>query len=111
MWRSVFLMLLSSASLAATDPETGLEIAPGYELVRAHCVVCHSSRLVTQAGLSRERWKASIRYMQQNHNLWPLGNQEDVILDYLAANYGPGKEVAESPGKEAVKRRKKLPYF
>jgi hypothetical protein len=30
-----------------------------------------------------------IRWMQDTQGLWPLGEDEDLVLDYLAANYGP----------------------
>ena len=30
-----------------------------------------------------------IRWMQETQGLWPLGEDEDRVLNYLAANYGP----------------------
>ncbi len=72
-----------------TDAKTGLVMAPGFELVSTQCVVCHSARLITQNRADREGWLAMIRWMQETQGLWPLGEQESVVLDYLAANYGP----------------------
>jgi hypothetical protein len=74
---------------AATDPTTGLVIAPGYEQVKAQCTTCHSGRLVAQNRADRDGWLQMIRWMQDTQNLWPLGEAEPVILDYLAENYGP----------------------
>lgn len=82
--------LIGAISHAAeTDPKTGLAIAPGYEVVSVHCTVCHSARLVTQNRASREGWLSMIRWMQDSQGLWPLGEQEALVLDYLSDNYGP----------------------
>ena len=104
-YRPLILLLLlhSSAAGGETDPDSGLVVADGWEVVKANCLACHSAALVTQQRLSRAGWEASIRYMQANHNLWPLGESEPGILDYLASHYGP------SPG--AAPRRGNLPYF
>lgn len=74
---------------AKTDPTTGLVIAPGFEQVKAQCTACHSGRLVAQNRADRDGWLQMIRWMQDTQNLWPLGEAEPVILDYLAENYGP----------------------
>jgi hypothetical protein len=74
---------------AEIDPATGLVIAPGYQQVKAQCTACHSGRLVAQNRADRDGWRQMIRWMQDSQNLWPLGEAEPVILDYLAANYGP----------------------
>ncbi len=68
---------------------TGLVVAEGFEQVRATCTACHSAKLVTQNRATRQGWKEMIRWMQETQGLWQLGEQEDVILDYLAANYAP----------------------
>ena len=69
------------------DPTTGLVIDNGLDMVRAHCTGCHSTKLVTQYGASREGWLDKIRWMQRTQNLWDLGEAEPVILDYLAKHY------------------------
>jgi hypothetical protein len=71
------------------DPITGFVIAEHYEIVRAHCVACHSAKLVTQNRMTRENWLTTIRWMQKSQGLWPLGAQEPKILDYLESNYSP----------------------
>lgn len=68
---------------------TGLAIGDGFEQVKATCLACHSSKLITQNRADREGWKKMIRWMQETQNLWDLGPNEDVILDYLAAHYSP----------------------
>jgi len=85
------LLCLAAASAAATelDEKTGLVLAPGFEVVSVQCTVCHSARLITQNRSSREGWLAMIRWMQDTQGLWPLGGNEDLVLNYLAGNYGP----------------------
>jgi len=69
--------------------ETGLIAAEGWETVRATCTACHSAKLVTQNKATREGWKSMIRWMQETQGLWELGDQEAIILDYLAEHYAP----------------------
>ncbi|MBN3519091.1 hypothetical protein JYB62_03670 [Algoriphagus lutimaris] len=71
------------------DVETGLVKGDGFELVKANCTSCHSSALILQNRFTREGWKVKIEWMQETQGLWDLGNNESLILDYLAANYAP----------------------
>ncbi len=84
-----FALSLRPASAADIDPVSGLVIASGFDEVKAQCTACHSGRLVAQNRADRAGWLQMIRWMQDTQNLWPLGEAEPVILDYLAANYGP----------------------
>ena len=47
----------------------------------------HSAKLVTQNRMSAERWNATIRWMQETQNLWDLGDQQEIIVNYLVTNY------------------------
>ncbi len=82
---------LSSSVEGDEDPvfDNSIVIAEGHEAVRQHCAPCHSLLLVAQNRNSRDGWAALIDWMQETQNLWDLGEQEPVILDYLAAHYGP----------------------
>lgn len=73
------------------DKDTGFVVDTGFELVKAHCTGCHSSALVIQNRMSRDTWLDTIRWMQKTQGLWPLGESEKVILDYLAKHYSPTK--------------------
>jgi len=68
---------------------TGLVYAEGFDVVRATCTACHSAQLVTQNRASREGWANMIDWMQETQGLWDLGEQEPIILDYLATYYAP----------------------
>jgi hypothetical protein len=95
----VSLMLLAERGKAVeTDEATGLAIAPGWELVRAHCGGCHSHRLVTNQRADRQTWLDVIRWMQATQNLWQFdAATENSILDYLAANYPPQPNRRRAP--------------
>jgi len=68
---------------------TGLKEDEGLMTVVTHCTACHSAQLVMQNRMSKERWNATIRWMQETQNLWPLGDSQEVIVNYLVRNYPP----------------------
>ena len=72
----------------ASDGPGGLVAEQGWELVRANCSSCHSIQLVTQNRMSATSWQHTIRWMQEKHNLWDLGENETAIITYLAEHYG-----------------------
>lgn len=71
---------------------TGFADGEGLMTVVANCTACHSAKLVTQNRMTREGWEQTIRWMQKTQNLWDLGPNEAVILDYLATHYAPEKK-------------------
>lgn len=68
---------------------TGLIDAEGLMTVVNNCTNCHSSKLVTQNRMTAERWNETIKWMQETQNLWDLGRNQEVIVNYLVANYPP----------------------
>ena len=68
---------------------TGLIVDDGFIQVKASCTSCHSANLITQNRADRKGWEKMIRWMQETQNLWDLGPNEPLILDYLAKNYAP----------------------
>lgn len=66
---------------------TGFIEANGLMETVNNCTNCHSSELVIQNRMSKERWVATIRWMQETQNLWDLGGNEEIIIDYLVTNY------------------------
>ena len=92
------LLFSAGANAGETDETTGLVIAPGWELVRAHCGGCHSHRLVTNQRADRQTWLDILRWMQATQNLWQFDEEtENAILDYLAANYPPQPNRRRAP--------------
>ncbi len=68
---------------------TGLLDGKGLQEVINNCTSCHSAKLITQNRMNRDRWLATIRWMQETQNLHQLGENENLILDYLAEKYSP----------------------
>ena len=95
MKKFTFLIVLLASSLQATDElpakhqASGLIMGQNWQFVQAHCTACHSTAIITQNRMSRDSWQESIRWMQKKNGLWPLGDSEKLILDYLAKYYGP----------------------
>lgn len=68
---------------------TGLIDADGLMTVVNNCTNCHSAKLVTQNRMTAERWDATIKWMQETQNLWDLGGNQEIIVNYLVTNYPP----------------------
>lgn len=82
------LVLLAALAAPATDPDSGLINAPGWQLVRAHCGACHALTLVEQQRGDRRFWDTIIDRMQRDHGLWTIpAEQRRRIVDYLAEHY------------------------
>ncbi len=79
----------------STEISNGIHIPTGMiadtgcaEVVR-NCGACHSLDLVKQNRQTKDGWKHIILWMQETQKLWDLGPQEEIIVHYLAKNYGP----------------------
>lgn len=68
---------------------TGLVEGVGLREVVINCTTCHSSKLIMQNRMGEEQWNATIRWMQQTQGLWPLGENQKIIVAYLVKNYPP----------------------
>ena len=85
--------MLGDQSISSNEIENGIHVRTGLKdgeglmTVVAHCTACHSAQLVIQNRMSKERWNATIRWMQETQNLWDLGESQEVIVDYLVKNY------------------------
>ncbi len=69
--------------------KTGFIDDTGLMTVVNNCTNCHSSKLVIQNRMNADRWNATIVWMQETQNLWELGDNQKVIVDYLVKNYPP----------------------
>lgn len=76
---------------------TGLKEGEGLQLVIQNCTSCHSPKLISQNRMDIAGWKSTIRWMQETQNLWDLGENEEKILNYLAAQYPPQKKGRRAP--------------
>jgi hypothetical protein len=82
----------------AIDPLSGLKMAPGWEVVRASCITCHSAKQFLQQRGTRQTWDHVIDWMQERGGLLPLDKEtRNTILDYLEVNHGPGESFRRPP--------------
>ena len=66
---------------------TGLKEGEGLMTVIGHCTACHSAQLIIQNRMNEEGWNTTIRWMQETQNLWELGDNQEIIVNYLVKNY------------------------
>ncbi len=70
----------------------GLPPGEGRDEVFWLCGPCHSIRLVTQQGLSRETWEEVLVFMVEEEEMAELDPEDEkLVLDYLAKFYGPDR--------------------
>lgn len=79
---------------------TGLKDAKGLMTVVNNCTNCHSAKLVTQNRMTEQGWNETIKWMQEKQNLWDLGANQKIIVDYLVKNYPPQKKGRRMPLKK-----------
>jgi hypothetical protein len=71
---------------------SGLIAADGYKEVLTNCTGCHSTKIILQNRMDAEGWNTTIKWMQDTQNLWDLGDNQKIIVDYLVTNYPPEKK-------------------
>jgi cytochrome c-type biogenesis protein CcmH/NrfF len=99
----LIIILLSSTLIACSSstptttsepPSSTISSAPststldGATLVQQRCTVCHSLSRIESSHHSATEWQTIVDSMiQRGAQLTP--EEETVVLNYLAANYGP----------------------
>ncbi|WP_394200002.1 cytochrome C [Shewanella waksmanii] len=76
-----------SAEQYPIDPESGLIMAPGWEVVNQQCNACHTSHIIPQNPGSKAVWKDTINWMIETQGLWDLSETWDPVLNYLSTYY------------------------
>lgn len=66
---------------------TGLVEGEGLMTVVNNCTSCHSSKIIIQNRMDTDGWNSTIEWMQETQNLWDLGKNQEVIVNYLVTNY------------------------
>lgn len=87
--------LLFASPVMADEEE--YEFAPlppgeGAEVVYYNCIACHSLRTVTNQRFSRRIWDEVLDWMRETQGMHDLGDDREIILDYLATHLGPESE-------------------
>jgi hypothetical protein len=75
------------------------------------CTACHSSRLVRNQAMSRERWDETLTWMSERHGMPELeGENRARFLDYLTAHFGPAAESEQRRAPFLIQPQRKNPF-
>jgi hypothetical protein len=75
------------------------------------CTACHSSRLVRNQAMSRERWDETLNWMSERHGMPELEGEERAhFLDYLTAHFGPAAEGEQRRAPFLVQPQRQNPF-
>lgn len=89
---------LPAAEAVPLDPATGMKMTGDWEIVRNHCIICHSPRTFLQTRGTEANWTSVLEWMQTRGGLWKLDPKvEKAIVRYLADNYGPDQQFRRAP--------------
>lgn len=100
----IVALLLMAAPIPAPAQEveeepTVFPDGPARDDVFYFCTGCHSSRLIRNQAMSRERWDATLTWMTERHGMSELeGAERERFLSYLSKAFGPdGGEGRAAP--------------
>ena len=89
--RTLFLLLsIFAATVTAGESQIVLKDRPGKNQVNAKCAMCHSLDYITMNAmiLDRAGWEKTVGKMINVMGA-PIDNADkQIIIDYLATNYG-----------------------
>jgi cytochrome c5 len=91
MMRALILLLsFFAATATAAESEIFLKDRPGKKQVVAQCAICHSLDYITQhaAILDRAGWEKTVGKMIISMGAPISETDRQIIIDYLAHNYG-----------------------
>jgi hypothetical protein len=86
----LFSLLLAVLPMPGTQFQQ-LPDGTGKGETEAACFACHSADLLAQQRLTPKQWTAAVEKMMRWGADVPPG-KKDVIVAYLARNYGPGNK-------------------
>ena len=77
-----------SRTVAPSSKTSLLPAGVGRDETDAYCSVCHSLRLVTQQGLSREDWNELLDWMVEEQEMQPMATADRArVLRYLTKHF------------------------
>jgi mono/diheme cytochrome c family protein len=104
------VLVLALVSVASVRAQQALPAGAGAEVIKARCVSCHDTDLITSQRLALAGWTRELDKMAR----WGAtlsAEQRDVLQTYLAANFGPrpapshaGQSTPAAAGEATFKR-------
>jgi hypothetical protein len=116
--RSALVPALAALALAGTvaaqevqEEPSVLPDGPHRDEVFYLCTACHSSRLVRNQALSRERWDETLTWMSERHGMPKVeGEERERVLDYLAGHLGPAGKDEQKRSPFLTQPQRKNPF-
>jgi mono/diheme cytochrome c family protein len=87
-------LLLGTGELAAEHQQGSgpVSVTSPAQLFQTNCGACHSLELPRSQRLDRNTWRWVVDDMvNQFGATWITEDQQEIIVDYLAENYGPDR--------------------
>jgi mono/diheme cytochrome c family protein len=104
------VLVLAVVSFGSLRAQQALPAGAGADVIKARCVSCHDTDLITSQRLALAGWTRELDKMAR----WGAtlsAEQRDVLQTYLAANFGPrpaashaGQSAAAEAGEATFKR-------
>lgn len=108
---ALLLVALPVAAQEMQEEPSVLPDGPGRDEVFYLCTGCHSSRLVRNQAMSRDRWDETLTWMTERHGMAELeGGERALALDYLTAQFGPAKDSGPSRSPFLTQPQRRNPF-
>jgi cytochrome c5 len=93
--------LLAQQGAAVVSPPADIPVGDGSDAIRASCLTCHGTALISQQRLSREAWSRELDKMIGWGAVVPP-EQRSGLLNYLASRFGdesiPERDLPSADG-------------
>jgi hypothetical protein len=97
---AIFLALWVMGSVPARAQ--GFPDGPGKQIVQEACSVCHDTEVIASMRRSKAEWTETVQDMVSRGAPLKEGERE-VVIEYLAANFGPDKSNDKANDRPAAK--------
>jgi mono/diheme cytochrome c family protein len=102
LWAVLATALLFSTGELAAEHQQGsgpVSVTSPAQLFQTNCGACHSLELPRSQRLDRKTWRWVVDDMvNQFGATWITEDQQEIIVDYLAENYGPDRPRKSAAG-------------
>jgi mono/diheme cytochrome c family protein len=96
---AVLVCVAGSGAAESTDDGTPLSVTSPAQLFQTNCGACHSLELPRSQRLDRKTWRWVVDDMVNQFGAnWITEDQQKIIVDYLAENYGPDRPRRPAEG-------------